>query len=164
VTTATDRRRRRRALAVGCLVTLVGVFAVVPTAGAQACLLDPECTSSTVSPTSSSIDEVTSSTLDTVPRETSTTRRRTTTTEATTTTAKSVTVSTAKDLLIPGDGTKGAESTTTTTAKLATGKSGLSDDQLIVLMVGGLVAVALLIGVLLWRYWSATRPAVVQRR
>jgi hypothetical protein len=31
-------------------------------------------------------------------------------------------------------------------------------------MVGGLGAVALLIGVLLWRYWSATRPALVERR
>jgi cobalamin biosynthesis Mg chelatase CobN len=167
VTTAADRRRRPCALALGCLVALLGVLALAPRAGAQACLLDPECTSSTVDGTTSTSDfsQDTSTTDQSVSRETSTTRRRTTTTnEATTTTVRSVTVSTVNDLLVPGDGTKGAESTTTTTAKLATGKSGLSDDQLIVLMVGGLGAVALIVSVLLWRYWWATRPALAQRR
>ena len=43
-----------------------------------------------------------------------------------------MTVSTVNNLLIPGDGTKGAESTTTTVASLAKAKGGLSDDQLIV--------------------------------
>ncbi len=104
----------------------------------------------------------TTSTFDgTVPREsTSTTvrRRATSTQEPTSTTARSVTVSTVNDLLIPGDGTKGAESTTTTVASLAKAKGGLSDDQLIVLVVIGLALVALVFGILTWRYWSATRP------
>jgi cobalamin biosynthesis Mg chelatase CobN len=167
VTTAADRRRPLCALALGCLVAVLGVVFLAPHVGAQACLLDPECTSSTSDATTSTTDfgQNTSTTDRTVPRATATTRRRTTTTvEATSTTSKSVTVSTVKDLLVPGDGTQGAESTTTTTAKLATGRSGLSDDQLIALIVVGLASVALLVGVLLWRYWSATRPVLAERR
>jgi cobalamin biosynthesis Mg chelatase CobN len=167
VTTAAERRRRPRALAVAFLVAMVGGLAGLAAphaADAQACLLDPTCTSSTTDQTGSTIDE-TSTTNETVPRETSTTRGRTTTTrEATTTTARSVTVSTLNDLLVPGDGTKGAESTTTTASAIATGQSGLSDDQLIVLVVGGLALVAILIGVLVWRYWYATRPTAADRR
>jgi cobalamin biosynthesis Mg chelatase CobN len=167
VTTAAERRRRPRALAAAFLVAVVAGLAGLAAphaADAQACLLDPTCTSSTLEPTSTTFDG-TSTTDATVPRETSTTRRRTTTTrELTTTTARSVTVSTLNDLLVPGDGTKGAESTTTTASAIATGQSGLSDDQLIVLIVGGLALVAILIGVLVWRYWSATRPTEVGRR
>jgi hypothetical protein len=72
-------------------------------------------------------------------------------------------VVTTHDLLLPGDGTEGAESTTTTIERVAVGKSGLSDDQLIVLVVAGLSVVSLAMALLTWRYWSATRPVPEER-
>jgi hypothetical protein len=71
-------------------------------------------------------------------------------------------VTTVNDLLVPGDGSEGAESTTTTALVAATGDDGISDDTLILLIVSGLAAIALLVGILTWRYWAATRPTPVR--
>jgi hypothetical protein len=95
---------------------------------------------------------------------TTTERRRTTTTEEVLVTSSTLTVTTLHDVLIPGDGTAGAQSTTTTTAELTTGKSGISDDQLILAIVLALGVIAVVVGVLTYRYWSATRPRVVEAR
>jgi hypothetical protein len=79
-------------------------------------------------------------------------------------TQSTLTVTTLRNILIPGDGTEGAESTTTTEKALASGTDGLSDETLILLVVGGLGLVTAVVGVLTWRYWHATRPTVAQAR
>lgn len=87
------------------------------------------------------VDEVEAEQVDdTVPPETSTTLR---------------------DLLVPGDGTDGAELTTTsTTAAPEVAADGALDEEAQVwLIVAGLVAVALLIGAWTVRFWRRTRPA-----
>jgi hypothetical protein len=64
---------------------------------------------------------------------------------------------------VPGDGTQGAESTTTTEAtatKVSDG--GPSDGTLIALVIAGLVLIAIVVAVLTWRYWVATRPSVLK--
>ena len=173
MTTAADRRRRPLALALVALV--LGVVLVLglrtPPARAACPLDDPLCATSTTFDTGETTTTLfdatpTIDTSDTVRRSTATTERRrtTATTEATSTTQRSVTVSTTRDLLVPGDGTKGAETTTTTIEKVAVGKQGLSDDQLIVIVVLGLVVMSATTGLLTWRYWSATRPVVEERR
>jgi hypothetical protein len=172
VTTAADRRRRPLALALVALVLAVvlGLALRSPAAHAACPIADPLCdtpgTSGTIETTTTLFDATpTIDTSDTVRHTTSTTARRTTaTTEPTTTTQRSVTVSTTHDLLVPGDGTEGAETTTTTIERVAVGKEGLSDDQLIVLVVAGLAVMSLAMGLLTWRYWSATRPIGEERR
>src|SRR3546814_997755 len=74
--------------------------------------------------------------------------------------SEALTVSTTSDLLVAGDGTEGAESTTTSTTVVATSvdDSGTSDGTLIALVIAGLVALALAVAFLTWRYWAATRP------
>jgi hypothetical protein len=176
VTTAADRRRRPFALAFVALGLAV-VFALAlraPAARAarSACpLADPLCDSSTTLDTAETSTTLFDATPTTDPSDAgrgspdTTERRRTTsTTEPTTTTARSVTVVTTHDLLVPGDGTKGAETTTTTIAKVAVGNGGMSDDQLIVLVVAGLAVMSLAMGLLTWRYWEATRPVAEERR
>ena len=79
-------------------------------------------------------------------------------------TSSTLTVTTLHDVLIPGDGTAGAESTTTTSAEVTTGKSGISDDQLILAIVVALAVIAVVVGILTYRYWAATRPRVVEAR
>jgi hypothetical protein len=97
-----------------------------------------------------------------------TTARRVPTTAApvTTATLSATTVTTHQDLLVPGDGTAGAESTTTTspTGAQGGGPGGPSDGALLALITGGLVVLAGLVAVLTWRYWVATRPAPAPRR
>ena len=110
---------------------------------------------------------------------TTTTVRRTTTTvddledlddeldevddESTTTTEETTT--TIRDLLVPGDGSAGAESTTTSTTappeQASSTTSGISEETMIWLIVAGLVAIALLIGLWTVRYWRQTRPTPV---
>lgn len=122
--------------------------------------VDPPPSSET---TTTSTEVVTTTTEE---ETTTTAARRTTTTvvdiveEVTTTTLP---VATSVDLLVPGDGTEGAESTTTTetVAVAAVSDDGPSDGTLIALVVAGLVAIAIAVAVLTWRYWVATRPAPV---
>jgi hypothetical protein len=71
-------------------------------------------------------------------------------------------VTTSINVLVPGDGTEGAESTTTTVqTETRISSTDTSDSTLIALIVGGLVALALFVSILTWRYWAATRPPVV---
>ena len=78
-----------------------------------------------------------------------------TTTEATSTTIR--------NLLVAGDGTEGAESTTTTSTTVVgvenASSDGVSESTIIWLIVGGLVVIAGLIALWTWRFWRATRPA-----
>jgi hypothetical protein len=115
-------------------------------------LLDPDCLASTTSTT----EETT-----TTEEETTTTRERTTTTREEVTTS-TITITTLHDVLIPGDGTAGAETTTTTAPGSVTGSSGISDETLIMAIVAALGAVAVIVAVLTWRYWHATRPRIVE--
>jgi hypothetical protein len=151
---------------------LVALVALPRVAAAQddCPILQPDCDR-----TSTTLDDATSTTRD---REATTTtedrgseeetptteRRRTPTTEEVVVTSSTLTVTTLHDVLIPGDGTAGAQSTTTSTAELTTGKSGVSDDQLILAVVVALGVIAVVVGVLTYRYWSATRPRVVEAR
>ncbi|MFZ6003729.1 MAG: hypothetical protein ACOYXM_07310 [Actinomycetota bacterium] len=73
--------------------------------------------------------------------------------------------STSDDVLVPGDGTEGAELTTTTevtATRISSG--GPSDGTLIALVVLGLVVIALVVAVLTWRYWVATRPPLLDEQ
>lgn len=76
------------------------------------------------------------------------------------TTVTTAAVSTSVDLLVPGDGTEGSESTITTLQNASDPGSdgGLSDGTLIAVVVAGLLLVSLAMGLLTWRYWAATRP------
>ncbi|MGE3621466.1 MAG: hypothetical protein AB7L84_13480 [Acidimicrobiia bacterium] len=66
-------------------------------------------------------------------------------------------------LLVPGDGTGGTTTSTTIVTEPVepdpADDDGVSDETLVRLVIAGLVVVALLVGVLTWRYWVATRPA-----
>jgi hypothetical protein len=149
-------------------VVAVLVLPHPPRAGAQ----DPcnplveDCTSIPSSTTRDVVRSSTSTTEDdgsgdvSDDEETTTTeRRRTTTTEIVTTTT--FTVTTLHNILIPGDGTAGAESTSTTAPELTTGSSGISDETLILVIVAGLAIVTAIAAILTYRYWSATQPRVV---
>jgi cobalamin biosynthesis Mg chelatase CobN len=115
--------------------------------------------------TSTSLDDATSTTEDVTPTtdeqaQTPTTRRTTSTTaEEVVSTTTTLSVTTSSNVLVPGDGTEGAESTTTTAVPAATvSDSGPSDGTLISLVIAGLVLIAVVVSILLWRYWVATRP------
>ena len=151
------------------LVALLGATAPAGSAPAQDC--------PPVTVPGDDCDEVTTTVPDVTTTEkqaeaTTTTQRTTTTTRATTattastatTTTSTVTPSTAVDLLVPGDGTEGAESTTTTEAIAATGDGGPSDGTLIALVIVGLVLIAGVVSGLTWRYWVATRPPLLDPR
>ena len=115
--------------------------------------------STTTSPTTTTTAE---STTTTTYQQTTTTAYRQTATTAErviTTTTTTLDVTTSVDVLVPGDGTEGAESTTTTTQTPTTiSNEGASDGTLLALIVGGLVALAVAVSILTWRYWAATRP------
>lgn len=159
---------------------LLALLALAPTATAQQCpLLDPSCATTTTERTTTTVDETptTEDTLFDEEEETPTTfdedelggddgderEERSTRTVPVETTSATVTVTTLTDVLIPGDGTEGAESTTTTSPRLASADGGLSDEQLIFVIVAGLTLVAVVVGVLTWRYWDATRPTLGRR-
>lgn len=176
--TGAARRHPGRA-AVMVLVTLVlvalGSLTAAPQASAelaQTCGLPglPDCETDPTGPDPTSTSTTLLRTTTTTRATTSTTARTTATTAAratTTTTAPGATtttisVTTSSNLLVPGDGTKGAESTTTTVATAAKVKDGgLSDGTLIALVIAGLVVIAGVVAVLTWRYWAATRPPLV---
>lgn len=147
------------------LVTLV-VLSPSP-AAAQQCVPGVTCDSVTTESTTTTSDvstTTTEATTSTTARQTTTTARQTTTTRAQATTTTTVeTVTTANNVLVPGDGTEGAQSTTTTTATTATvSDDGPSDATLITLVIAGLLLIALVVAVLTWRYWVATRPPLLE--
>jgi cobalamin biosynthesis Mg chelatase CobN len=117
----------------------------------------PDTTTTTTAPTTTTTIEETTTTF----VETTSTRGQTATTQEVvqTTTSTSLDVSTSQNVLVPGDGTEGAESTTTTTESPTTiSNDDTSDGALLALIVGGLVLLAVVVGILTWRYWVATRP------
>lgn len=63
-----------------------------------------------------------------------------------------------RNLLVPGDGTEGADLTTTTLAERRISAGGPSDGTLFLLIVAGLAVLAGVAGLLTWRYWHATLP------
>jgi hypothetical protein len=114
---------------------------------------------------------VATTTTTTVKASTTTTTARATTTTArqaaaTTLTTQQQTTTTlappGSNVLVPGDGTEGAQSTTTTVATATkVNDGGPSDGTLIGLVIAGLILIAVAVAVLTWRYWVATRPPVV---
>ncbi|MFP5256120.1 MAG: hypothetical protein ACLGI8_09750 [Acidimicrobiia bacterium] len=175
--------RAQRTLA--ALALALGWLAAGPAdvAGAE----DPPATTSTTDPCA--LDPIPVGCEDPPPDSTTTTVAETTTTGApvvtaapsttttrpssrpTTTTIVEVEITTttlglttSTDLLVPGDGTEGAESTTTTEATVAISNegSGPSDGTLIGIVVAGLVLIAVVVSILTWRYWVATRPVPVE--
>ena len=169
------RRRGTLALLAGSLLSIVMLLLTTgaSTATGQACepLVTPGCDTTTIpDPTSSSSDTTATTveaTTSSTALETTTTRRPSSTTErqpiATAATPTTIAVSTSQNVLVPGDGTEGAESTTTTTVQTATTISSQDghDRMLISLVIAGLLLLAVAVAVLTWRYWAATRPPLV---
>lgn len=159
--TAAGHPRAPRALLFALLLAIAALGLLPHSAAAQdECpVLQPNCVTSTT-------EDVTSTTVDgtttTDPDEETSTTERTATTQREEVTTTTLTVTTLHNVLIPGDGTAGSESTTTTAAPTATASSGLSDSALIAIVASALGLVALVAGILTWRYWSATRPRVVE--
>ena len=162
------RRGRLAALVAAVLVAMLtlvrrhGVGAVPPAATARR----PHRCNATTTHHHDDHDHVPTTTT-TVPTttttfvQTTTTQGQSATTEEqiVTTTTTTLDVSTSVDVLVPGDGTEGAESTTTTTLTPTTiSNEGTSDGTLLALIVGGLVLLAVVVSILTWRYWAATRP------
>jgi hypothetical protein len=76
--------------------------------------------------------------------------------------SQGITFTTVANLLVPGDGTEGAQATTTTTAPTPDeGSSADDENRLIWMIIAGLAGVAVLVAVLTWRYWLLTRPGLV---
>lgn len=155
------------ALALATVVAAVGLLIVPspvttsasPVQNCTTTSLLEECPTTTNPVVTTSLVVSTTSTV----RSTSTTARATTTTarQSSNTVAPTTTTlpPTTSNILVPGDGTDGAESTTTTLAtatKVSDG--GPSDGTLIGLVIAGLVLVAVAVAILTWRYWLATRP------
>ena len=164
---AASRRRGAAVLVLAVLLSLLAVWTASGSGAAQVLCEEEDgtfvpcdLTTTTTEETTTTVDETTT-TEDTVD-DTDTTEDTVDREEVVT--EPSVTVSTLQNVLIPGDGTEGAENTTTTSKALATGTDGLSDETLILLVVGGLGLVAAVVGLLTWRYWTATRPTVAEPR
>jgi cobalamin biosynthesis Mg chelatase CobN len=86
---------------------------------------------------------------------TSSTGRSTSTSEATTTTLE---LTTSSNVLVPGDGTNGSQSSTTIETAAASTDKGLSDKTIVIMIMAGLLVVAALVAFLTWRFWRSTRP------
>lgn len=120
---------------------------------------EPSTTTTTDVVESSTTTERTTTTTTTPSRQTTTTRSTQGAATATTTTVVST-----RNLLVPGDGTEGAQLTTTTEGPAsASGSSGPSDSTLIALMIFNLLLIATVVGVLTRRYWRATEPPSLPR-
>ena len=160
-------RGRLTALVAAVLVATLTLVAGA-SADAGAALLHARATPPSATTTTSSTTTTTVPTTTTTVPTTTTTFVQTTTTQGqsatteeqiVTTTTTTLDVSTSVDVLVPGDGTEGAESTTTTTLTPTTiSNEGTSDGTLLALIVGGLVLLAVVVSILTWRYWAATRP------
>jgi hypothetical protein len=176
VTTGGARRRRTLALLAASLLAWLPMLLPAPSpAGGQPidCVLDPNdpscASSSTEADPSSSVPEETSTSEDVstteAPPATSVEQPITTAEpdDVAEVTSTTLSVTTSSNVLVPGDGTEGAESTTTSTTQVPTTVSdgGISDGTLIAIVIGGLITVAVLVAFLTWRYWVATRPPVM---
>jgi hypothetical protein len=64
------------------------------------------------------------------------------------------------DLLVDGDGTAEPGAPPTTAPEATPGPSGPSDASLITAIIAGLLTIAVLVALLTWRYWVATRPGL----
>jgi hypothetical protein len=159
----TRARRGRLAALAATAVAAVVVLGTTPSGGQEGgpCVPPIDCPSSTTTPTS----ETTTTFVETTTTftETTTTFQAPTTEEVVqTSTSSTLDVATSQDVLVPGDGTEGAESTTTTTAVPTTIADDQADDgPLLALIVGGLLLLAVAVGILTWRYWAATRPPLL---
>lgn len=169
------RRRCAGALVVAFVsagIALLGLRAAAAQTPTTTCsrIFQTDCPTTTTEPSTTTIDDEETTTTaqdrgdyggdDGSDQETTTTQRRTATTERVTTTTFAV--STSLNLLVPGDGTAGAESTTTTEqGRLVEREGGLSDNQLVALIVGGSTVVGAAVALLTWRYWRATQPVEV---
>jgi cobalamin biosynthesis Mg chelatase CobN len=156
--------RRARLAALGAAGLLAALTLVTGAALAQE-PAGPGTEPTTTLPTTTTTIATTTTTVPTTTttfRSTSTTAQQQTATTAErveTTTTTTLEVTTSIDVLVPGDGTEGAESTTTTTQTPTTiSNDGTSDATLLTLIVGGLVLLAVAVSILTWRYWAATRP------
>jgi cobalamin biosynthesis Mg chelatase CobN len=163
-------------LAMAAVVLMPGVAVAeaapaVPTQDCNGLGLSLGCTPTTEveeEPTSSTTEAVAATSTTAAARaaaSTTTTAARTAASTTISTTATTVAdITTSTNLLVPGDGSEGAESTTTTEL-IATSISddGPSDGTLISLVIAGLVVLALAVGLLTWRYWAATRPEPLDR-
>lgn len=167
----TGARRTLAVLAVGLLVAAVALLTGPTAASAQDCTLlplDPDCHPSTTveEPTSETTSTSEARSTTTTARTTATTAPRTSTTTAApvTTTTTVETITTVTNLLVPGDGTDGAESTTTSEVSptATVSDDGPSDGTLIALVIAGLLVIALVVSLLTWRYWVATRPPLLE--
>jgi hypothetical protein len=162
------RRGRLPALAASSLLVVATLLALAELGSAGPSCGDPPAdpcdttttTTTTTAPTTTTTFQETTTTF----VQSTTTRGQTPTSEVVvqTTTSTSLDVSTSQDVLVPGDGTKGAESTTTTTETPTTiSNDDTSDGALLALIIGGLVMLAVVVGILTWRYWVATRPPLM---
>lgn len=171
---------RRAACSLIALALIGWLILVTPGAAAQdsdPCLV-VDCTTTTEPPPSTEPEPepdpepTTPSTSEAIVQQTTTSAHRTPitqsraqapeTTDAPTTTEPASTT-TERDLLVAGDGSDGAESTTTTAETSVVKASeavagGLSETSAVWAIVGGLVAVALGIGWWTWRFWRKTAP------
>lgn len=158
-----------RVCTAGALTTVTLLLLLAPASGANpAARSQDDSTTTTVD--DSPVPTILSSTTSTEATAPSTTADEvSSTTERSTNTTRSASgggVSTTIDvnapgganLLIPGDGTEGAESTTPTVGSTRISDSGPSDGTLIALVIVGLVVIAGAMITLTWRYWVATRP------
>ncbi|HJR25708.1 MAG TPA: hypothetical protein VJ804_09555 [Acidimicrobiales bacterium] len=166
MTPAASRRRGAAVLALTVLLSVLALWTTTRSGAAQVFCEQEDGTfvpcdiTTTTEETTTSVEETTTTEDDV--DDTDTTEGTVEPEELVT--EPSVTVSTLRNVLIPGDGTEGAENTTTTSKTLASGTDGLSDETLILLVVGGLGMVAAVVGLLTWRYWTATRPTVADPR
>ena len=159
-------RRRAAVLALPVLLAALALLVTTSRVDAQVLCQDPDtgalepCETTTTEETTTTVEETTTTEEEDEPEDTVAPEED----DEEVVTQSTLTVTTLRNILVPGDGTEGAESTTTTEKALATGSDGLSDETLILLVVGGLGLVAAVVGMLTWRYWHATRPTVAPAR
>ncbi len=166
--------RLRLRIAVTVLASTLGMFVLVgadtglagSSVSGPTTILTPSSETTTAETVATTVVTTTTAFVPTT-RSTPTTARPVQSTSATTeatptssTIVSETSTTTGRNLLVAGDGTDGAESTTTTstTPTSASDDGGVSESTTLWLIVAGLVAIAVLIGLWTRRYWVSTRP------